>query len=126
MKPTMSRGDAIKALIAGRSIERTSADGLVKWPMRWSDDNGPQIVCGDERQNECVSVHDNFIYRETPRVFLGVWEEVETFKEAEKANECGSLRTRCVIGSNGYGCLNTLADDVEGSSGFWVRRIPGK
>lgn len=127
MKPTMSRGDAIRALIAGRNVERLTPNGQIKWPMRWSDD-GPQIMVDDNGtyENEYVADCHGFVYCEAPRTFLGVWKEVETFKDAEKANESGDVRTRCVLGQNGYACLDTRADDVEGSSGFWVRRIPGK
>lgn len=122
---TLTRAEAIKALIAGKNIERVTPGGVFRWPLRWSDD-GPQVQSHGNWSNECVADGHGYTYREvfTPRTFLCRWEEVQTFEEAEKANEDGMLR---FLWCADEGKVDTYSDKVCFETGdCWVRRIPGK
>lgn len=120
----MTRGEAVKALIAGKHVDRTLR-GTFAQRLRWSDERGLQVLAGEEWVDECSD--PTCAYREvwTPRVFLGVWEEVKTFEEAEKASESGRTRhwwcerDRCVYSAdNGDICLE--------AGDYWVKRKAGR
>lgn len=89
----MTRAEAIKALIAGKKVERFALfdSGELVQRLSWHETEG-LIVHYNGDSWTCEG--GGYQYREVfePRVFLGVWEEVKTFEDAEPANEDGSKR----------------------------------
>jgi hypothetical protein len=101
----MTRAEATIALIAGKKIERISANDIVA-PMRFDSVHGVQVgniraTPGHMQWNAETPEGLSFVgYREafTPREFLGKWIEVRTFDEAEDAGvgaEGRILRMHC-------------------------------
>jgi len=125
----MTRGEAIKALIAGKKVERFNVDtaGESIWPLRWDDQGGLLVLFKGHWVIECGFIDSNagdFKYREIwePRIFLDVWEEVRTFEEAEPAGAAQGRPLAVYVDKGGF--LNTAP--VEYLSGYWAKRKAGK
>lgn len=92
----MNRAEAIKALIAGKKVERVYKGGGLR--LRWHEEHGIQIenIVTHSLAGRWLSESGDTYntYREVfePRVFLDVWEEVQTFEEAERATKIGNER----------------------------------
>lgn len=126
----MNRAEATLALIAGKQVERAFCSGRVD-QLRWHPVDGLQYFDGGHWQSESGSL-GVAEYREVwkPRVFLGVWEEVRTFEEAEPAGSQREsehqgpmeLRTCVFEGTLQSAPVGPMWESKP--SFYWVRRKP--
>lgn len=80
----LNRAQAIEAVQAGKQVERSLPAREVATPLRWCPDNGFQVYSEISGWvNETGSPRHIYQLAFSPRIFDGVWEEVESFKDAQ-------------------------------------------
>lgn len=125
----MTRAEATLALIVGKTVERYLGESVQA--LRWHSECALQVSY-DGREWENEAGHSRWHYREvfTPRIFLGAWEEVRTFEEAEPAGLDGHkgwpLAVIGFVHDNGDLQLSVRTSDGIDDGELWLKRRGGK
>lgn len=117
----MNRAEAIKALIAGKAVER--AQNVRVNLLRWHEENGVQVCIEDRWHNEEGSGAHQYREAWKPREFLDRWVEVQSFEKAELAGyQNGKPTAMCCDGQT----VGATWDSPLPTYGYWVKRKASK